>query len=50
MSDVSKIKVEGTGTIVSPCDPSVRVRTEATGTPSSSATKWLNRAVSSIPA
>ena len=36
--------------MVSPCEPSVSVRTEPTGTPSSSATKWLKRAVSSMPA
>jgi hypothetical protein len=41
---------DGTGTIVSPCEPSVRVRTDATGTASASATKVVNRAVSSMPA
>ena len=41
---------EGTGTIVSPCEPRVRVCTELTGTPSSSATLLVNRAVSSMPA
>jgi hypothetical protein len=40
----------GTGTIVSPCDPSVSVRTAPTGTASFSATKYENRAVSSMPA
>jgi hypothetical protein len=32
-------QADGTGTIVSPCEPRVSVRTEATGTPSRSATK-----------
>ena len=41
---------DGTGTIVSPCDPSVRVRTVPTSTASASATKYVKRAVSSIPA
>ena len=41
---------DGTGTIVSPCEPSVSVCTEPTGTASVSATKWVNRAVSSMPA
>ncbi|CAB5011986.1 unannotated protein [freshwater metagenome] len=36
--------------MVSPCEPRVRVLTEATGTPRSSATKCVNRAVSSMPA
>ena len=44
------VHADGTGTIVSPCDPSVSVRTEDTGTESRSATKLLNRAVSSMPA
>ena len=35
---------------MSPCEPRVSVFTERTGTPSSSATKWVNRAVSSTPA
>ena len=41
---------EGTGTIVSPCEPRVSVFTDATGTPSSSATLLVKRAVSSMPA
>ena len=40
----------GTGTIVSPCEPSVSVVTEPTGTPTASATKLVKRAVSSMPA
>ncbi len=36
--------------MVSPCDPRVRVRTDFTGTPSSTATKLVKRAVSSMPA
>ena len=43
-------QADGTGTIVSPCEPSVSVVTDRTGTDSSSATKFVNRAVSSIPA
>ena len=35
---------------MSPCDPRVSVRTEPTGTPSFSATKYENLAVSSMPA
>jgi hypothetical protein len=35
---------------VAPCDPSVSVRTDPTRTPSSSATRWVKRAVSSMPA
>ena len=40
----------GTGTIVSPCEPKVRVLTDETGTFNSSATKLVNLAVSNIPA
>src|SRR3712207_7876437 len=40
----STVHCDGTGTIVSPCEPSVSVFTDRTGTPSSSATKWVNRA------
>ena len=36
--------------MVSPCEPSVSVRTALTGTRSRSATQWLNLAVSSMPA
>ena len=54
MSSVSglppTVHCDGTGTIVSPCEPRVRVFTERTDTPSSSATKFVNRAVSSTPA
>jgi len=46
----STVQREGTGTIVSPCEPSVRVRTAPTGTASFWATKYENRAVSSMPA
>ena len=35
----STVQAEGTGTIVSPCEPRVSVRTEPTGTASFSATK-----------
>ena len=41
---------DGTGTIVSPCEPSVSVCTEPTGTPSVVATLLVKRAVSSTPA
>ena len=41
---------DGTGTIVSPCEPRVSVFTEPTGTPSVVATLLVNRAVSSTPA
>ena len=43
-------QADGTGTMVSPCEPSVRVLTDEIATPAASATKWLNRAVSSMPA
>ena len=46
----STVQAEGTGTIVSPCEPRVSVLTEPTGTPSFSATKKEKRAVSSMPA
>ena len=46
----STVHADGTGTIVSPCEPRVRVRTEDTGTDRRSATKLVNRAVSSMPA
>ena len=46
----STVQREGTGTIVSPCEPRVSVCTEPTGTPSSSATLLVKRAVSSMPA
>ena len=36
--------------MVSPCEPNVSVRTERTGTPAASATKFVNRAVSRMPA
>ena len=41
---------DGTGTIVSPCEPRVKVSTVATGTFNFSATKLVKRAVSNIPA
>jgi len=41
---------DGTGTIVSPCEPRVRVCTLATGTANRVATKCEKRAVSSMPA
>ncbi len=46
----STVHCEGTGTMVSPCEPRVSVFTDLTGTPSFSATELVNRAVSSTPA
>ena len=43
-------QADGTGTIVSPCEPRVSVVTEPTGTPSVVATLLVKRAVSSTPA